>query len=294
MKTERKILVAFGLNLFFAVFEFIGGIFTGSVAIAADALHDFVDAASIGISFLLERRSRKKPDHAYTYGYGRFSALGSLLTTGFLIIGAVLIAGNAALRIFRPVPIDYNGMLLFAVVGVCVNLGAALVTREGESLNQKAVNLHMLEDVLGWLAVLVGAVVMRLADLPVIDPILSILVSGFILVSAVGNLRQTLGVFLEKVPENVCLDEIRTALEGIDGVISLHHLHAWTLDGQNHCATVHVVTDGDAHRVKEAVRRVFGDRGIGHVTLELELPGEHCHHLLCEPKPCCHHAHHHH
>ena len=293
MKTERKIFIAFGLNLFFAVLEFVGGIITGSVAIAADALHDFVDAASIGISFLLERKSRQKPDDAYTYGYGRFSALGSLLTTGFLILGSGLIIGNAVLRIFRPVPIDYNGMLLFAVVGVCVNLGAAFVTREGDSLNQKAVNLHMLEDVLGWLAVLVGAVVMRLADLPIVDPILSVLVSGFILVSAVGNLRQTLGVFLEKVPENLHLNEIRAALEEIDGVISLHHLHIWSLDGQNHCATVHLVTDGEAHRMKEAARRVFEAFGIDHVTLELELPGEHCHRLLCAPKHRCHHAHHH-
>ena len=293
MKTERKIFIAFGLNLFFAVLEFVGGIITGSVAIAADALHDFVDAASIGISFLLERKSRQKPDDAYTYGYGRFSALGSLLTTGFLILGSVLIVGNAVLRIFRPVPIDYNGMLLFAVVGVCVNLGAAFVTREGDSLNQKAVNLHMLEDVLGWLAVLVGAVVMRLADLPIVDPILSVLVSGFILVSAVGNLRQTLGVFLEKVPENLHLNEIRAALEEIDGVISLHHLHIWSLDGQNHCATVHLVTDGEAHRMKETARRVFEAFGIDHVTLELESSQEHCHHPVCVARHSCHHAHHH-
>lgn len=149
MKTERNIFIAFLLNLSFSVFEFIGGIITGSVAIMSDAVHDIGDAASIGISFFLEKKSKGKPDEKYTYGYARYSVVGGLITTLILLLGSVMVIYNAVNRIIEPTEIDYTGMIIFAVVGVCVNFCAAIFTREGGSLNQKAVNLHMLEDVLG-------------------------------------------------------------------------------------------------------------------------------------------------
>ena len=161
-KLPRNILTAFILNLAFSVFEFIGGIYTGSIAVISDAVHDIGDAASIGISYFLEKKSKRQPDAAFTYGYMRYSVIGSVITTMILLVGSAVVAYNAVGRIITPVAINYNGMILFAVVGVCVNFAAAFFTREGDSLNQKAVNLHMLEDVLGWLVVLVGAVVIRL------------------------------------------------------------------------------------------------------------------------------------
>jgi cobalt-zinc-cadmium efflux system protein len=159
MKTEKNILIAFVLNFAFSIFEFVGGIFTGSVAIISDAIHDIGDAASIGISYFLEKKSKQQPDAEYTYGYARYSVLGSLITTLILLVGSAVVIYNAIGRIIAPTEINYGGMILFAVVGVCVNFGAAFLTRDGHSLNQKAVNLHMLEDVLGWVVVLVGAVV---------------------------------------------------------------------------------------------------------------------------------------
>ena len=164
MKTQRNILIAFLLNFGFSIFELFGGIFTGSVAILSDAVHDVGDAASIGASYFLEKKSKKQPDEIYTYGYARYSVVGSVITTLILLVGSVLVVWNAVERILHPVEIDYNGMILFAVVGVVINFCAAFFTREGDSLNQKAVNLHMLEDVLGWLVVLIGAVVMRFTD----------------------------------------------------------------------------------------------------------------------------------
>lgn len=149
MKTEKNILIAFILNLAFSLFEFVGGLFTGSVAIISDAVHDLGDAASIGISYFLEKKSKKQPDEEYTYGYARYSVIGSVITTLILLFGSALVIYNAASRIISPAEINYDGMIIFAVVGVCVNLGAALFTHGGDSLNQKAVNLHMLEDVLG-------------------------------------------------------------------------------------------------------------------------------------------------
>ena len=293
MKTERNILIAFLLNLAFSVFEFVGGIATGSVAIVSDAVHDIGDAASIGIAYFLEKKSRKQPDNSYTYGYGRYSVIGSVITTLILLFGSLTVIYNAVGRIIAPAEINYNGMIFFAVVGVVVNLGAALVTRDGDSFNQKAVNLHMLEDVLGWLVVLVGAVVMRFTDVSVIDPLMSIGVAIFIFVHALGNLKEVLGLFLEKLPHDMNLEEIKQHLLEIDGVLDVHHIHIWSLDGQSNYATMHVVAKGCAHEIKEKVREELHEHGIGHVTLELEEEGEHCHERACSIQPQPHRSHHH-
>ncbi len=294
MKTQRNILVAFILNLAFSVFEFFGGIFTGSVAIVSDAVHDLGDAASIGASYILEKKSRRQPDGKYTYGYARYSVVGGVITTLILLFGSVMVIVNAVGRIINPVEINYNGMIIFAVIGALVNFAAALATRDGDSINQKAVNLHMLEDVLGWIVVLIGAVVMRFTDIRVIDPILSIGVAVFILVNAVQNLKEVLDVFLEKIPHGINIDEIKEHILEIDGVLGVHHIHIWSMDGQSNYATMHIVANGDPHEVKEAVREELLEHGIGHATLELEAEGEHCHEQHCHIEEKSHSGHHHH
>lgn len=296
MKPEKNILIAFILNLSFAIFEFIGGIFTGSVAIASDAVHDLGDAISIGVSYFLEKISKKQPDERYTYGYTRFSVLGSIITTFILMFGSIAVILNAINRIAAPTEINYNGMILFAVVGVCVNSGAAFFTRKGGSLNQKAVNLHMLEDVLGWGIVLIGAVIMRFTDFAYIDPIMSIGVAVFILAHSIRNFKKATRLFLEKIPDGMCVGEIEEHLTKIDGILDVHHVHIWSMDGQNNYATMHIVTNSDAHRIKEEVRKELQQHGITHVTLELEAEGEECHAIHChiDCKPVCFENHHHH
>ena len=282
MKTDKNILIAFVLNLAFSVFEIIGGIFTGSVAIISDAVHDIGDAAGIGISYFLEKKSKKQPDGKYTYGYGRYSVLGSAIVVVILIVGSLAVIYNAVERLFNPVAINYDGMILFAVVGVSVNFGAAFFTRGGGSLNQKAVNLHMLEDVLGWAVVLVGAVVMRFTEFGIIDPILSIGVAVFVLINAVGNLKEVIDVFLEKVPCGIGVDEIKNHILEIEGIAGVHHIHIWSMDGQNNYATMHIVTNLDGHEAKEKVREELREHGISHVTIEQEKCGEHCHEEVCK------------
>jgi len=296
MKTERNILIAFLLNSLFAVFEFIGGIFTGSVAIISDAVHDLGDAASIGISYFLEKKSKKQPDEKYTYGYARYSVIGSVITTLILLVGSLIVVYNAVLKIINPTEINYNGMIIFAVVGVAVNLGAAFVTREGDSINQKAVNLHMLEDVLTWIIVLIGAIVMRFTDFYLLDPLMSIGVSVFIFISALKNLKEAVDLFLEKTPHDVDIHELEEHICEIEGVIGMHHIHIWSMDGQSNYATMHVVTNADAHEIKEKIRTELREHGIDHVTLELEAEGEHCHEEHCHVKSSSggHHHHHHH
>jgi len=296
MKTERNILIAFILNAAFSIFEFIGGIITGSVAIVSDAVHDVGDATSIGISYFLEKKSKKQPDEEYTYGYARYSVIGGFITTLILFLGSVIVIYNAVHRIFAPTEINYDGMIIFAIVGVIVNFCAAFFTRENGSLNQKAVNLHMLEDVLGWTVVLVGAIVMRFTDFALLDPLMSIGVAVFILVNAIRNLKEVADLFLEKTPHGIDVEEIQEHISEIEGVLDVHHIHIWSMDGQNNYATMHIVTDRDAHEVKDEVREELREHGIGHATLEIETSSEHCHEKHCHVEVASHagHGHHHH
>lgn len=297
MKTERNILVAFLLNAFFSVFELIGGIFTGSVAIVSDAVHDLGDALSIGFAYFLEKKSKKQPDNKYTYGYTRYSVLGALITSTILIVGSAFVIYNAINRIINPVAINYDGMIIFAVVGAVVNFAAAYFTREGDSLNQKAVNLHMLEDVLGWVIVLLGAIAMKFTDFSVIDPVLSILVALFIMVNALKSYKEILDLFLEKTPSEFEVEEIKKSLMNIRGVRDAHHIHIWSMDGMNNYATLHIVSKPeDTMYIKKSVKEKLKELGISHVTVEVEVEDE-----LCFEKDCyvdvsthahCHHHHH--
>ena len=253
MKTEKNILIAFVLNLLFSVFEFIGGTLTGSVAIISDAVHDIGDALSIGVSYFLEKKSKKQPDEVFTYGYVRYSILGGFMTTTVLLVASVFVIWRAIDRIANPVEINYEGMIIFAVVGAIVNFIAAYFTREGDSINQRAVNLHMLEDVMGWIVVLIGAVVMKYTKITYIDPALSIGVSVVIIINALKNLGRILDLFLEKAPKEVHYEKLKEHILNIEGVMDVHHIHIWSMDGQSNFATMHVVADGEAHIIKEKI-----------------------------------------
>jgi len=294
MKTEKNILIAFILNLSFGIFEFFGGILTNSVAIISDSIHDIGDALSIGASYLLEKKSKKKPDNKYTYGYIRYSIIGSLITTVILLLGSVLVIIGAIKRIINPVSINYNGMIIFGIFGVIVNFLAAYFTRDGHSLNQKAVNLHMLEDVLGWIVVLIGAVIMKFTNISIIDSILSIFVALFILINAFKTLITILNLFLEKTPNGISIEEVRNHILEIEDVLDVHHIHIWSIDGYNNYATMHVVTKNDIAKVKENIRKELKEHGIGHVTIEIEEKNEKCNQISCETNDFHVHSHHHH
>ena len=297
MKTEKNILIAFLLNLLFSIIEFIGGAITNSVAIISDSIHDMGDAMSIGVSFFLERKSTKSPDNKYTYGYIRYSVLGSIITTFILLGGSVLVIYNAIGRLVNPVEINYNGMIGFAVLGVSINFLAAYFTKEGDSLNQKSVNLHMLEDVLGWVVVLAGAIIMRFTDIKIIDPILSIGVAIFILINSLKTLKEVVDLFLEKTPNNIDIEEIKEHLLEIKGVIDVHHIHIRSIDGFNNYATMHIVVDGDYKQIKDKIKEELEEHGIAHTTIEFEGKDEKCMSEKCEVKKSSnsyHHHHHHH
>lgn len=291
MRSDRNILIAFILNVFFSIFELVGGIITGSIAIISDSLHDFGDALSIGISYLLERKSKKKPDNKYTYGYIKYSVIGSVITTIILITGSLFVIYESIKRLLSPININYNGMILIAVFGVIVNFIAAYKTKEGVSLNQKAVNLHMLEDVLGWVVVLIGSVLMKFTNITTIDSVLSILVAIFILVSSIKNMKSVLDIFLEKTPSGIDVDEIKNHLLKLKGVENIHHIHVRTIDGYSNFATLHVVVKKYDQKLKERVKQELKEYGINHSTVEIELENENCDDETCRVDHNHHHYH---
>ena len=299
MKTGENILVAFLLNISFSIFELLGGVYTNSVAIISDAIHDFGDAISIGISYILEKKSKKKPDEKYTYGYSRYSVLGATITNTILIIGSILVIFKAIEKIINPVNINYDGMIIFAIIGVIVNFFAAYFTRHGDSLNQKAVNLHMLEDILGWAVVLIGAIIIKFSKITLIDPIMSIGVALFILSHAINGFKEIINIFLEKTPDDIKIDELKKHLLNINGIMDVHHIHIWSIDGYNNFATMHVVTKvKDTKNLKHEIKEELKEHGISHTTIEIEEPSDKCEETECiintENSDKHHHHHHHH
>ena len=301
MKSDKKILLAFLLNLFFSIIEFIGGALTGSIAIISDAIHDFGDSLSIGTSFVFEKISEKKPDEKHTFGYYRYSVLGSVFQSAVLLCGSIIVIYNAIMRLINPAEINYNGMIAIAIIGFVINFTAAYFTSGGESLNQKAINLHMLEDVLGWAIVLVGAIVMKFTNFVFLDAILSLALAVFIGYNALKGLKAVLDIFLEKTPSGISIEEIKNHLLSIDEVIDVHHIHVWSMDGYKNGATLHIVTNSDFSTVKEKVKEELREHGISHSTVEFEEENEVCTDTDCHIHlhnhshgHSHHHGHHHH
>lgn len=272
---------AFFLNLIFCLIELVGGYLTNSVAILSDALHDFGDSFSLGLAWYFQRLSRKKRDSGYSYGYRRFSLLGALINSVVLFTGSIFVIVGSVGRLTSPEPVNAGGMFAFAVAGVLINGIAVLRLRRDGSLNARTVWLHLMEDVLGWSAVLVAGAVMMFVDVPVLDPLLSLVIAGYILFNIYRNLRDTLKVILQGTPEGVSGSEIEAALLSVRGVESVHDLHLWTMDGRYNISSVHVVVGsglgvGGVKAVKGFVRGVMKRHNIQHSTIEIEQGEEEC------------------
>lgn len=273
---------AFFLNLGFAIAEIAGGIWTNSLAILSDALHDFGDAAILGLSWFLEGYSKRERTPRFSYGYRRVSLLGALFNALVLIGGSVYIIFAAIPRLADPANPDAQGMMWFAIAGVLLNGVAVLRLRRGTSMNARLVAWHMLEDVLGWAAVLVVSIIMQFWHVPVLDAILSLLIASYILYyNVVVNINKTIQLFLQAVPDSIDAERMEKEICAIDGVRSVHHLHVWSLDGAHHVVSAHIVVDADRSReemvvIKQRTKAVLLGNDIEHITLEVEFEGEDC------------------
>ena len=254
---------------------------TNSTAIMADAVHDLGDSLSIGSAWLLARWGRKTADSEFTYGYRRLTLFGAFLNSVVLIAGSMWVLSEAIPRLANPVMPVTEGMFALAILGVTVNGVAAYRLSKGTTLNEKVLNWHLLEDVLGWVAVLVVSIVLQFADWPILDPLLSVGFTLFIMFNVVRNLWTTGKLFLQAVPDRELHNKIRRTLLGIGGVSDVHHQHLWSLDGEHHVLTAHIVVDGEFDVdeygvIKDGVAAALEQYGLSHTTIEIELKREFC------------------
>jgi cobalt-zinc-cadmium efflux system protein len=275
------IATAFWLNTGFAVLEIVGGFYTNSVAILSDAVHDFGDSLSLGLAWYFHRKSRQKGDEKFNYGYRRFSLLGAFINAFILIISSTFIIRESVARLFEPEAPNAQGMLVLAVVGISVNGYALLRLRRGGSINERVVALHFVEDVLGWVAVLIGAIVMTFSEVPILDPLLSLAIACYILFNVYKNLKATFLILLQGRPESIDEQQIRKRILAISGVKGVHDLHFWTMDGQYNVMTLHVVVDDrqsvdQREKIKKEVKHELQHLEIQHSTVEIESENARC------------------
>lgn len=273
MKAKYTVWIAFFLNLSYAIVEFnAGGIF-GSSAVLADSVHDLGDAIAIGISALLETISNREEDRHYTLGYKRFSLLGALVTAVILITGSILVILENIAKIFHPQSVNDEGIFWLGIIAITINVLASLVIRKGQTKNESILSLHFLEDTLGWVAVILMAIVLRFTDWYILDPLLSIAISFFVLSKALPRFWSTLKIFLDAVPEGVDIQKIKTDLAELDHVASINQLNLWTMDGLEKNAIVHVCLKEMEHMetCKESIRIFLKDCGFQNITIEVDV-----------------------
>ena len=272
MKAKYTVWVAFFLNLSYAIVEFIAGGIFGSSAVLADSVHDLGDAIAIGISAFLETISNREEDRQYTLGYKRFSLLGALVTAVILITGSILVILENIAKIFHPQSVNDEGIFWLGIIAITINVLASLVIRKGQTKNESILSLHFLEDTLGWVAVILMAIVLRFTDWYILDPLLSIAISFFILSKALPRFWRTLKIFLDAVPEGVDIQKIKTDLAELDHVASINQLNLWTMDGLEKNAIVHVCLKEMEHMetCKESIRIFLKDCGFQNITIEVD------------------------
>ena len=280
-ESDSNIGLAFFLNLSFTIIELIGGLLTNSIAIISDAVHDFGDSLSLALAWYFQKKSKKGSTTKYTYGYKRFSLLGAIITSIVLVVGSIYILSEAIPRLITPQETSAGGMFILAVLGIAINGIAVLRTRKAVSINEKVVSLHLLEDVLGWAAVLTGSVIIYFTNLTIIDPILSIGIAFFVLFNVIKNIKLIIPIILQGTPAEIDREHIIEHLKTIEKIENIHDMHIWSLDEKYNVLTVHVTLTESMPmekltELKVSIRAVLKEDEIQHATIEFETPDEPC------------------
>lgn len=278
---SSNLKIAFIINLIFTIIEIIGGILTNSVAILSDAVHDLGDSISLLFSLIMERVSKKEGNKDLTFGYRRYSLLGAIFSAVVLIIGSTFVIYNAVTRIVTVEEVHAEGMLLMSIGGMIFNGLAVLRLKKDKGINSRVVFLHLLEDALGWFAIFIISIVMLFVNLPILDPILSIVIAVFVLSRIVPTFMKIGRIFMQYKPDDVEIDHIRSISNNIEEIVEIHDIHLWSLDGTNHVVSIHaVVNDGVDlslyKSIKTKLRQEIEKLGIGHITIEMESYSESC------------------
>ena len=273
-KNDNSIRTAFFLNLAFTILEITGGIISGSIAILADSLHDFADSLSLGAGWYFENKSKKRSNEKYSYGYARFSLLGAMINAVTLLLGSVYIIYESVNRIINPEMPDIYWMLGTSVLGIALNGIGVWKLKSGNSMNKQVMMIHLLEDALGWVAVLIGSIVMLFVKVPILDPLLAITINIAVLIFVISKLVKALKIMLQSVPDNVNVPELRQKLFCIDNVKNVSHLHVWSLNKEETVVSVHVEATGiksldEAKELKKKIKQVFDHLKTEHITIDL-------------------------
>lgn len=279
--STKSIRTAFFLNLTFTVIEVVGGLLTNSTAILSDAVHDLGDSFALAQAWYFEKKSIQPGKNRYTYGYRRFSLLGGLISTLVIMVSSIYVISQAVMRIAQPVNPNPPGMLILAILGIVVNSLALRTLRHDRGINARAVALHFLEDVLGWLAILITAILLWIKNIPMLDPILALLISAYMLGRVVKNIRKIIPIFLQAAPEQINLDEIVEKLNNLPEVKQIHHVHLWSLDEQRSVFSAHVVLHKNLNpdqycKIKNDIGEIIDQYDLLHSTVEIEFPEEVC------------------
>lgn len=275
-KREKRVQIAAFLNIGFTILEIVGGFWTNSLAILSDALHDFGDSIALLVSWLFERGARKSPDTTRTFGYQRLSLFSALFSAMILVGGSIVIISQAIPRVLNPATVNATGMVGIAIIGILFNGAGFFQLKKGESLNEKVLSWHLLEDVLGWAVILIGSIIIHFWDVYLLDPIMTISLTVFILYNVSKNLKEAVNILLQGVPQHININEVRRDLLAITGVIELHDIHIWSLEGETDILTVHAVVDEvrlkTPDQTRKAIKEVLRKHHIEHSTIELESP----------------------
>ncbi len=285
-KTPENIKIAFLLNLAFSIVEAIGGILTNSISIISDSLHNLGDSITIGINYIFEKKSKKLPNKEYSYGYLRYTMLGSLIASFILLVGSVVIIYNVVPRLIKPLSVNYDAMIIFGIFGLLINLYATIKIMRSKDKDKK-INTHMIEDTVIWLFILTGSICIKVFDSVIIDPILSLLIAIYILYQVYKYMKNICNIFMEKVPKNVKIDEIKKDIEENENIDNVHHIHIWSMDGVNNYMTAHihlnkVLSEEEIIKTKNDVKNKLMEDKINHITLEVEYFNEKCDSSKCK------------
>lgn len=276
-----NIKLAFFLNVLFTLVELLGGLLTNSTAILADAIHDVGDSIALGQAWYFQHLTKNSGTQRYTYGFKRFTLLSALINVVILLLSAVYVFSEAITRLLNPQSSHAEGMIFLAILGIIVNGFAVLRLSKSQNLNARVVSLHLLEDVLGWLAILFVALVLLFKDIPILDPLLAILITLYILWGTIKNLKKTVNLLLQAVPDESNVRLLTRDIEKLPNIGRAHHVHVWSLDGEQHVLTAHVVTARPLNAeeyadVKKMISEIIVRHGFFHSTIELEWPEEAC------------------
>ncbi len=285
-KTPENIKIAFLLNLAFSIVEAIGGILTNSISIISDSLHNLGDSITIGINYIFEKKSKKLPNKEYSYGYLRYTMLGSLIASFILLVGSVVIIYNVVPRLIKPLSVNYDAMIIFGIFGLLINLYATIKIMRSKDKDKK-INTHMIEDTVIWLFILTGSICIKVFDSVIIDPILSLLIAIYILYQVYKYMKNIYNIFMEKVPKNVKIDKIKKDIEENENIDNVHHIHIWSMDGVNNYMTAHihlnkVLSEEEIIKTKNDVKNKLMEDKINHITLEVEYFNEKCDSSKCK------------